>query len=123
LGDVLVYDPTGSTGVPTSGWTPLAGCHTWGGAQRTAAWLTSAAQTTRGALADADFWYAAAAKLLAPFLFAAATSERTMADVVRWIDMQEEHDVQVALEEAGVEAATIAAEASWRRDERQRSSI
>jgi type IV secretion system protein VirD4 len=122
-GDVLVYDPTGSTGVPTSGWTPLAGCGTWGGAQRNAAWLTSSAQTTRGALADADFWYAAAAKLLAPLLFAAAISERTMADVVRWIDMQEEREVQGALEGAGVEAATIAAEASWRRDERQRSSI
>jgi type IV secretion system protein VirD4 len=123
LGDVLVYDPTGATGVPTSGWTPLAGCRTWGGAQRTAAWLTGAAQPARAALADADFWYAAAAKLLAPVLFAAATSERTMADVVRWIDTQEEADVEAALDTAGNEYALTAARASWERDERQRSSI
>jgi type IV secretion system protein VirD4 len=123
LGDVLVYDPTGATGVPTSGWTPLAGCTTWGGAQRNAAWLTGAAQPARAALADADFWYAAAAKLLAPVLFAAATSERTMADVVRWIDTQEEADVEAALDAAGNEYALTAARASWERDERQRSSI
>jgi type IV secretion system protein VirD4 len=123
VGDVRVYDPTGATGVPGSGWTPLAGCETWGGAQRTAAWLTGAAQPARAALADADFWYAAAAKLLAPVLFAAAISERTMADVVRWVDTQEETEVRTALEEAGVKPAVIAAEASWARDERQRSSI
>ena len=123
VGQVLVYDPTGATGVPSSGWTPLAGSGTWGGAQRTAAWLTSAAQPARAALADADFWYAAAAKLLAPLLFAAASSGRPMADVVRWVDTQEEAEVQQALDDAGEKAALVAAEASWRRDERQRSSI
>lgn len=123
VGDVQIYDPTGATGVPGSGWTPLSGCLAWGGAQRTAAWLTAAAQPPRGSLADADFWYAAAAKLLAPLLFGAASSERTMADVVRWVDTQEESDVETALEEAGNEDALIAAEASWHRDERQRSSI
>src|SRR4051794_3009567 len=122
-GEVLIYDPTGSTGIPGSGWSPLSGCGTWGGAQRTAAWLTSSAQPLGGSLADADFWYSAAAKLLAPLLFAAASSERPMADVVRWIDTQEEHEVQAALELAGDESALVAAEASWRRDDRQRSSI
>src|SRR3954469_7564830 len=123
LGEVLIYDPTGSTGIPGSGWSPLPGCGTWGGAQRTAAWLTTSAQPLGGSLADADFWYSAAAKLLAPLLFAAASSERPMADVVRWIDTQEEREVQAALELTGDESALIAAEASWRRDERQRSSI
>ena len=123
LGAVAVYDPTGASGVPTSGWTPLAGCETWGGAQRTAAWLTGAAQPARAALADADFWYAAAAKLLAPVLFAAAISERTMADVVRWIDAQEQGEVEAALEATGNQYALTAARASWERDERQRSSI
>lgn len=122
-GEVHLYDPTGASGLPCSGWTPLAGCATWGGAQRVAAWLTAAAQPSRASLADADFWYAAAAKLLAPLLFAAAISGRTMADVVRWVDTQEEAEVGAALEQEGDENAAIAAEASWRRDERQRSSI
>lgn len=118
-----VYDPTSSTGIPSSGWTPLAGCQSWEGAQRVGAWLASAAQPGAGGLADADFWYAAAAKLLAPLLFAAASSGRPMADVVRWVDTQEVDEVRDALVAAEVEEAYFAAEASWRRDERQRSSI
>lgn len=123
LGDVLLYDPTASTGLPGVGWSPLGGCQTWHGAQQTAAWLCAAAQAGRSALADADFWYAAATKLLAPVLFAAARSGAAMADVVRWVDAQERDEVRDALVDAGVEEALIAAEATWRRDERQRSSI
>lgn len=123
VGEVLVYDPTGATAVPSSGWTPLAACDTWSGAQRMASWLTSAAQPGGVSLQDADFWYAAAAKLLSPLLFAAASSGRSLSDLVRWVDTQEEREVQAALVEAGDERALIAAEASWARDERQRSSI
>lgn len=124
LGDVWVYDPTGTTGVACAGWTPLNGCDDWREAQRTASWLTRAAAPRRGSsLADADFWYSAAAKLLGPLLFAAATSDRTMADVVRWVDTQEEKEVRQALEAAGNEAAIMAAGASFAREERQRSSI
>jgi type IV secretion system protein VirD4 len=123
LGQVHVYDPTGATGIPSSGWSPLAGCADWQGAQRVAAWLCAAAQPGRSALSDADFWYAAAAKLLAPVLFAAAASGRSMAEVVRWVDTQEHDELRGALLDAGVEEALIAAEATWRRDERQRSSI
>lgn len=123
LGDVFVYDPTGSTGIASSGWSPLIECANWQGAQRVAAWLCAAARPGRSAIADADFWYAAAAKLLAPLLFAAASDQGSMADVVRWIDTQERDEVREALVEAGAEEALIAAEATWRRDERQRSSI
>lgn len=123
LGQVMIYDPTETTGIPGSGWTPLSGCASWQGAQRAAAWLCAAARSRHGSLADADFWYAAAAKLLAPILFAAAASTRTMAEVVRWVDTQEREEVQQALLDTGVEEALIAAEASWRREERQLSSI
>ena len=51
-------------------------------------------------LADGDFWFSAAAKLLAPLLFAAATAGLTMDTVVEWIDTQEETDVLDALEAA-----------------------
>ena len=124
LGDVWVYDPTAATDMPCCGWTPLNACGDWRGAQRTASWLTSSAAPRRGtSLADGDFWYSAAAKLLAPLLLAAATSGRTMADVVRWVDTQEEGEVRRALEETGNEAAITAAAASFAREERQRSSI
>jgi len=123
LGKVTIYDPTQTTGLPDAGWTPLSGCETWQGAQRTAAWLCAAAQPGRSSLADADFWYSAAAKLLAPVLLAAAATNASMGEVVRWIDTQEQDEVKDGLLMAGVEEALIAAEASWRRDERQRSSI
>jgi type IV secretion system protein VirD4 len=121
--NVWVYDPTGGTGIPSANWTPLAGCCTWQGAQRTASWLVSAARRGTAGMENAQFWYAAAEKLLAPLLFAAAHSEQTMADVVRWIDTQEEEQVTWGLELAGEPAATAAFSASTLRDERTRSSI
>lgn len=122
-GDVFVYDPTASVGgrVQSASWSPLVGCGTWQGAQRTASWLVDAGRD--GGLNDAEFWYATAAKLLGPLLFAAATSDKTMTDVVRWVDTQEEFEVRFELEAAGVLAALHAADASWGREERQRSSV
>jgi type IV secretion system protein VirD4 len=123
-GDVWAYDPTGTSGHrgPPSTWSPLAGCSTWQGAQRTASWLVEAGRSD-GGLQEADFWNATAAKLLGPLLFAAATSHRTMSDVLRWVDTQEEQEVRFELEVTGVLEAVNAAEASWRREERQKSSV
>jgi type IV secretion system protein VirD4 len=122
-GDVWVYDPTSSTDVPTSLWSPLHFCHDWRGAQRTAMWLAGATRTNGSGLSDSDFWYAASAKLLAPMLFAAAASDRTMADVVRWVNIQEESEIREALIATGVSEALDAATASWKREGRQKSSV
>lgn len=122
-GEVWVYDPTSSTEHRTSRWSPLSLCDDWRGAQRTAMWLAGASRTDGSGLSDADFWYAAAAKLLGPHLFAAAHSGRTMADVVRWINTQEERQVREALQAAGVPEALDAATASWKRESRQKSSV
>ena len=46
-----------------------------------------------GTTADGEFWYAMAAKLLAPLLFAAALDGRSMAEVLRWVDTQEAGEV------------------------------
>jgi type IV secretion system protein VirD4 len=121
LGPTWVYDPTGSTGLPAAGWTPLARCTDWQSCRQVAAWLCSAARVRTGG--DEDFWYGAAAKLLAPHLLAAASGRRTMAEVVRWIDAQDEDEVAVLLAHAGVPEASRAAAASWARDERTRSSV
>jgi type IV secretion system protein VirD4 len=74
-------------------------------------------------MSDGDFWYASAAKLLAPLLFAAATTNRTMADVVQWVDTQETAVIEDALRTAGDRQAINAFDASANRDSRQRSSV
>lgn len=122
-GDVWVYDPTSSTEHATNAWSPLEMCKDWRGAQRTAGWLAGASRSNGSGLSDADFWYAASAKLLGPHLYAAATSDRTMADVVRWVNTQEIEEVREALQAAGTPEAIDAATASWKREPRQKSSV
>ncbi len=122
-GHVWLYDPTASTGLATASWSPLQASVTWEGARRTAASLTEVARSAPGALADGDFWYATAAKLLGPLLLAAATSGGTMTDVVRWVDTQEVDEVFDALSAWGEQAALQAVRAAWGRDERQRSAV
>ena len=121
-GRVWCVDPTGATGVLASTWSPLAGCADWRRASRIAADLCEAARAD-GTTPDGEFWYATAAKLLSPLLFAASRDGRTMADVVRWVDTQEAGEVADALERAGVPEALDAARATWGRDERTRSSV
>ncbi|MGN6258332.1 MAG: type IV secretory system conjugative DNA transfer family protein [Solirubrobacterales bacterium] len=126
LGEVMVFDPARVTGMEPSRATPLWGAASWRGAMRVAHWLAAAGKTGAGGLQDADFWYAAAEKLLAPLLFAAASSGRTMEAVVRWLDEgpeASEEQVEALLREAGEPAARRAWQASQNREERQRSSV
>jgi type IV secretion system protein VirD4 len=121
-GRVWCIDPTRSTGAPRSEWALLPACADWVEARRMAADLAETSKTD-GTTADGEFWYATAAKLLAPLLFAAARGGRSMADVVRWVDTQEVGEVADVLEGAGAPDALDAARASWCRDERTRSSV
>jgi type IV secretion system protein VirD4 len=121
-GRVWCIDPTRSTGMDPSEWSPLPACRDWAGARRMAAHLTESAKAD-GTTADGEFWYATAAKLLAPLLFAASRQGRTMADVVHWVDTQEAGEVCGILEQVGHLEALDAARASWCRDERTRSSV
>ncbi len=122
-GEVQCFDPSGSTGLESATWSPLATARTWPAARRTAAALTEVAKSSVGAMTDGDFWYATAARLLAPLLFAAAVGHRDMRDVVRWVDTQEESEVLEALAAAGVAEAVHAARSAFGKEERQRSSI
>jgi type IV secretion system protein VirD4 len=121
-GRVWCIDPTGSTGQRVSTWSPLTRCGEWAEARRMAADLAESAKSD-GTTADGEFWYATAAKLLAPLFFAAAHDDRSMADVLRWVDTQEASEVSRILEQVGVAEALDAARASWCRDERTRSSV
>jgi len=64
-GTVWCFDPAGDSGLPASPWSPLPAARTWPGARRLASDLTEVGRAG-DALADGDFWYALAAKLLAP---------------------------------------------------------
>jgi type IV secretion system protein VirD4 len=123
MGRTWIYDPAAVTGLVRDAWSPLGAATSWSGARRAAAALVNAARSGTVGPSDADFWYATAAKLIAPLLFAAAVSGGTMADVVRWVDAQETAEVIDVLAAAGVEEALQAAEASFGREERARSSI
>ncbi|MDA8309158.1 MAG: type IV secretory system conjugative DNA transfer family protein [Actinomycetota bacterium] len=122
LGTVWCFDPAGTTGLPRSPWSPVSAARTWARARRVASDLTDVARGD-GTSADGEFWYATAAKLLAPLLFAAAVDGRTMHDVVRWVDTQETEEVLDILQASGVPDALQAARATWLRDERQRSAV
>jgi type IV secretion system protein VirD4 len=61
-GPCWIFDPTRTSGLrPLAGWSPLAVCPDWSAAQRVAGWLVEATPARSG-MADAAFWYAAAAK-------------------------------------------------------------
>ncbi len=126
-GSVWLFDPTRSTGYDydevRAGWSPLSAAQDWGGARKVASWLCKSAKTENSNLQDGDFWYSAAEKLIAPYLFAAAQGRRSMGEVLKWIDAMEEAEVMGILARAGVEEAALAFAANMRRDERARSSI
>ncbi len=121
-GRVWCIDPTGSTAARRSSWSPVAGCSEWQRACHVAVDLCEAAKAD-GTTAEGEFWYATAAKLLAPLLFAAAVEGRPMADVVRWVDTQETGQVAAILERSASPEPLQAAQATWYRDERTRSSV
>ena len=122
-GEVACFDPSGSTGLPSSGWSPLPAARSWPGARRVASSMTDVGKTSVGTMSDGDFWYATATKMLAPLLFAAASGDLQMADVVRWVDTQEESEVLELLYATGVPEAVASAHSLFGKEERQRSSI
>jgi type IV secretion system protein VirD4 len=123
LGRIQCFDPTGVTGRSATAWSPLPASRTWPGARRAAATLTEVGRTQVGSMSDGDFWYSTASRMLAPLLFAAATSARDMADIVHWVATGEEAEVLELLTRAGVPEAVDAARSSFGKEERQRSSI
>ncbi|MHB8507136.1 MAG: type IV secretory system conjugative DNA transfer family protein [Candidatus Dormibacteria bacterium] len=88
-GPVFIYDPTASTGLPSSTWSPLAGCERRQVAVRRAAAMASAlARGSEKGAAGGEWkhWEAASRRLLAVCLFAAASTGRDILAVRRWID-------------------------------------
>lgn len=83
LGQVKVFDPTGTTALPSARWTPLRDAKTIDGAQAAAGALIGAAP--KGARAEDDHWLQQAEILLSALLWIAANVKgKTMADIVNW---------------------------------------
>jgi type IV secretion system protein VirD4 len=125
LGQVLVIDPLGASGVTAARWSPLASCGTWAGAQQMAVMLANAIEQTptEEQRPEHRFWKTMGTKFLAPMLFAAATKGLGMAEVLHWLDSREDQKVKDILEAAGVPAAMDAWESSQYRTDRAVDSL
>jgi type IV secretion system protein VirD4 len=125
LGQVLVIDPLGASGVQAARWSPLASCGTWAGAQQTAVQLANAIEQTptEEQRPEHRFWKTMGTKFLAPMLYAAATKGLGMAEVLHWLDSREDQEVKDILETAGVPAAMDAWESSQYRTDRAVDSL
>jgi type IV secretory pathway TraG/TraD family ATPase VirD4 len=125
LGQVLVIDPLGASGVTAARWSPLASCSTWAGAQQMAVMLANAIEQTptEEQRPEHRFWKTMGTKFLAPMLFAAATKGLGMAEVLHWLDSREDQEVKDILEAAGVPAAQDAWESSQYRTDRAVDSL
>lgn len=123
IGPCFVFDPTRTSGLaPLSSWSPLSGCASWSAAQRMAGWLVESTPGRRG-MADAAFWYATAAKQLAPLLLAAERGGYSVGEVVRWTNSEEFGEPMRLLEISGENDAAMALAACAGRDDRIRSSV
>ncbi len=125
LGQVVVIDPLGASGVKAARWTPLASCSTWAGAQQTAVQLANAIEQTptEEQRPEHRFWKTMGTKFLAPILFAAAVKGLGMADVLHWLDSREDDQIKTILDAAGVPAALDAWESSQYRTDRAVDSL
>ncbi len=103
VGEVLVYDPTRSTGNDSATWSPLRGAKTTLGAQRAARALCEAAPRGEEVKGGLGYWLAQSEILLSGLLYVAAQTGVDMARVCEWVMTQDRPrddgpgDVQVAL--------------------------
>jgi type IV secretion system protein VirD4 len=125
LGQVLVIDPLGASGVTAARWSPLAACSSWAGAQQMAVMLANAIEQTptEEQRPEHRFWKTMGTKFLAPMLYAAATKGLSMAEILHWLDSREDQQVKDILAVAGVPAAVDAWESSQYRTDRAVDSL
>jgi type IV secretory pathway TraG/TraD family ATPase VirD4 len=125
LGQVVVIDPLGASGVPAARWTPLASCGTWPGAQQTAVQLANAIEQTptEEQRPEHRFWKTMGTKFLAPILFAAATKGLGMAEVLHWLDSREDGEITTILEQTRIQPALDAWASSQTRTDRAVDSL
>lgn len=123
LGDVHVFDPARTTRHHPSGWSPLASCQEWEGAQRTAWNLVMGGKASIGTSSGVgEMWFNSTPRSLAPYLLAAARTSRTMADVARWVDAEDRDEAMAIIRPVDPDAA-VAHAGTFRREAAVRSSL
>lgn len=121
-GPVHIFDPTGSSGFPTTKWSPLLSCTDYDSAERTASWLIEAngdLQLGKGT----PFWQTLASKLLAPLLLAAAHDGGGLRQVSRWLDRREQAEVSRILTRRDDPDALDAWASTCAREDKNRDSV
>jgi type IV secretion system protein VirD4 len=110
LGPVHVYDPTGEIGdrFRTVTWSPIAGCEDLDRAWMVASWLCASLQQG-GGRGDNDWshWAESGKLLIAPLLYVAAITGRTIVDVRTWIHGFDIATAICLLEEMLLDPATL----------------
>jgi type IV secretion system protein VirD4 len=122
-GDVFLYDPAGATGMEANTWSPLPRCETWGGAYQMALSLVGASRLGSRADREPEPVPGATTNLLAAMLLAAAISDRSMSDVLRWGQRQDRGEITAAINVANEPAALDAFESIWSLGEQRRSQV
>jgi type IV secretion system protein VirD4 len=137
LGDVRLYDPTGSTGRRGDvGWSPVRLASTAVAAQRAARALCDAAPQS-GVEGGSDFWLAQAEILLSGLLYIAHHTHGDMGRVADWVMTQDRPgprgtgEVKAALAHLAdnphgkvhLDAATRAVEAIWALEDTTHTSV
>lgn len=125
LGDVAVFDPTGTAEIPRNvwriGWNPITGCDDWDRAMLTAVSMVEATSGGR----ELDHWTERAGALLATLLHAAGLDEVPLRRVVDWIDRRDAREARGILEDNAVASPRAHAllEGICVTEEREQSSI
>ncbi len=122
-GAVWVFDPTRSTPFPTCRWSPLLGINTYSDAERAATWLCESSKVEGRPLEGQQYWDSLGKKCLAPLLFAAAKTGRSMADVGMWVNNSVDAALEQMLETLGDARAKAAWKAHTSLEHRAKSSV
>ena len=88
-GEVKVFDPTDSTTVAGSAWSPVAAAKNWSAARRLAASILQIGMRQHGGQDD-SFWRKAGASHLAPLLLAGNFLEVSTSVVLKWATSTDE---------------------------------
>ena len=98
LGDALIFDPFGLSGLPSHTWSPLRAAASWDGALEVAWRLAAAGELDQRGVEGGDFWAIAAEQRLAPLLYVAARIGAGIEQVVAWAYGQGGRELDSALD-------------------------